>query len=220
MYISEVKATFIEALRTAFDPAHPFKIARSLNISGEFPEKETDFPGVWVSFSPDPETRSVGINHREIVVDDDGGEREVHRWRGSGRILMTVHAFSSLHRDRLVDELLRIIAFTDSSPYVARFRRDVEQNDFIGISAKWDTATIMGITESSGTPWGSSDMVYEGTIAMDIECSYFPEQMENGGGLIRISRIVAKGYVEGGPKPVFDEAGVDNHPADADDGWT
>ncbi len=218
MYIAGVKTAFIEALRAAFDAAYPVKRMREIGVHHEFPEVEADYPGIWVSFTPDPETRSVGIDHTEVVVYEDGEERIVRRWRGGGVLMLTAHAFTALQRDLMLDELLRVIAFHDSHPAVTRFREKITANDFIAINAKWDSAVLMGITESRGTPWGSDDMVYEGTVAMDIECSYIPEQLSQGGGLVRISRIVAKGYAEGQPKPVFDEPGVDT-PGDEESGW-
>lgn len=218
MYIAGVKAAFIEALRATFDTAYPIKKMRGIHVHHEFPEAEADYPGVWVSYTPDPEVRSVGINHKEVVVEPDGEERLVRRWYGSGTVMLTVHAFTALQRDLMLDELLRVVAFFDSHLAIKRFHDKIQSNDFIAINAKWDTAVLMGLSESRGTPWGSDDMVYEGTVAIDIECSYVPERLENGGGLIHISRIIAKGSPEGQPKPVFDEPGVDT-PGDDESGW-
>ena len=223
MFIAGVKTAWIEALRLVFDKSHPIPEMRGMHVSSEYPETSDEFPGFWVTFVPDPEVRSVGIDHQEIFVHHDGREQIVHRWRGSGTIMITAHAFTALQRDKMIDELIRVIAFGDPEhePGIARMRTSIEHNDLIGIAAQWDRAVIMGVTESQGTPWGTEEWVAEGTVSVDLNAFFIPDPMPSSGGktLIPLSAIVVKGSTYDEPLPIFADPLVDDHPADANHGW-
>lgn len=160
------KATAIEAMRQTFDSDFVEPDFRSIKISLEYPVSPQDYPSIWVDFEPLGSLSIVGIGHSEFV-DADGGTNEMYRWRFAGHLTFTAVAMTSLERDRLIDSLIKVFAFSRANGLTA-FRQTIEAGTLIALNADFDQVELRGFSTSSGTPWGTDEMIYEGTVAMEI----------------------------------------------------
>lgn len=208
MYIQKLKSAVVEALKTTFaDNAYPEEDFRDTTVSIEFPTEEQHFPSVWVDWEPTGEVTSAGIGHVEYV--DAGGDtfQPVYRWRFQGYVTFTAVAMASWERDRLVDELLRILALGDAHPSTAAFRSSIQSNDFLAMNFSFGQVAQRGFAASPGTPWGSADVVYEATLA--IECvGEFVSEVNEENTLAKITAITVTPYTQSEGDPT------------APDGWS
>lgn len=206
MYLVRLKTIAVDAMRQTLDSDYVEPDLRNLAVSIEFPVARQDYPSVWVAFSPEGSLEPVGVGHVEHDDQgDEGGLRAYHRWRFQGYLSYTAVALTSLERDRMYDELVRIMAFGQEYPQTAEFRAAIEDNEFIALNIDFDQIGHGPITETPGTPWGSDDMVYEATVTM--EC--FGEFVSDGSAtLAAITGLVVIPYAEG-----------EADPTDPDGGW-
>lgn len=185
MFLLETKTLVLEALKSVFNEDYPVADFRAIWSGMEYPADKANYPGIWVDFTPTAPLQSAGIGHVEYVTSDSGGVRKATRWRFAGNLTFTVTALSSLERDRLVDELIKVLAFGSENPATAPFRQMLEVNDLIALSVQWDTFSLPGKDESPGTPWGTPEVVYEHTVSLDCEGSFVSEA--SGAALVPLS---------------------------------
>lgn len=170
MFVTHARTVVVEAFRAALEgTTHPGLAGKKLWVGKDFPAVSTNYPGVWVEFSPNGGVQSGGIGHVEFRVNETAQVVQGTRWRFSGTITATAVALTSLERDALADELLRMVAFRDEHPGLAILRDHVVDNDLLNINAQWDKATLTAFGDSSGTPWGTDDPVYE--VTLSLSCS-------------------------------------------------
>jgi hypothetical protein len=121
-----------------------------------------------MDFDPGTELKIVGIGHDEYVPGPGGiGSNTLYRWAFSGYLTFTVVALSSLERDRLFDAVVRVMAFSKATS-VGAFRTILERGDLIAMNADFDEIELRGFSAAAGTPWGTDEMMYEGTVAMEV----------------------------------------------------
>lgn len=168
MYLEQTKAMLTIAMRNTFDADYVNPHFRSLPISIEYPEKRQDYPGIWVDFEPVGDLEIVGINHAEYVVQSGGTARRHTRWRFQGYATYTVVAMSSRERDSLYDEVVRIFAFGAEHATTKAYREAIEDNTLIAMNMDFGTISPRGFAASPGTPWGTEEIIYEATVAMDV----------------------------------------------------
>lgn len=210
MYIVPLKGAIVEALRATFNRSYPESDFASIWCSIEFPVEQAAYPGIWVQFDDTEEVSIAGIGHLETVLDEQGVERVVTRSRFGGVITMTCVALSSLERDRLYDEMIRMLLFARAEPEVSAFRALIEQNDLIAINVDFDKVRAVGDAAAPGTPWGTEEMLYERSVAINV----IGEFVSSYGVLYRLSQIIELGYAVGSPEPAF----PDNPPETLDPG--
>lgn len=168
-YLTVLKTALVQALRECFDADYPEEDFRNILASIEFPEDEQSYPSIWVSYSDTAPLISAGIDHHEFTTPNDAGfVRRFTRWRFTGTAQFTVVALSSLERDRLYDELVRVIAFARESDQVPEFRSYIEANEFVAMNGNFDEITIGGNSAAPGTPWGTDEYIYEITLNLDV----------------------------------------------------
>lgn len=137
-------------------------------MSLEYPVQPQEYPSIWIDFEPLGNLSIVGIGHDEYV--DTGVISQSHtlyRWRFAGHLSFTAVAMSSLERDRLVDSLISVFAFSRSNG-LTRFRQVIEGGELIALNADFDQVEMRGFSASAGTPWGTDEMMYEGTVVIEI----------------------------------------------------
>lgn len=205
MYVVPLKGAIVEALRATFTNGYPEADFSNLWCSIEFPMDKSNYPGIWVQYDDTEEVSIAGIGHTEVVLDEQGSERTVTRSRFGGVITMTCVALSSLERDRLYDELIRMLLFARVEPQVSTFRTLIEQNDLVAMNVDFDKVRAAGDAAAPGTPWGTEEMLYERSVAINV----IGEFISSYGTLYRLSKIIELGYPEGTPEPAFPD-----HPAE------
>lgn len=171
MYLTLTKSLVVTALRTVFasDTVNPN--FADITVSIEYPLDRQSYPSVWVNYDDTDELMIASIDHREYVRDEEHGElHEVTRWLFAGTVSLTVVALSSLERDALYDELVRIFAFARVEKQDPQFRNLIEVNDLIVLYVNWDELRPHGDAAAPGTPWGSEDeVIYERSLGFDVE---------------------------------------------------
>lgn len=170
-YLVHLKTALVEAIKQTFDQDYPEADFRDIWTSIEYPVQPQNFPGIWVDYEDNGEVHIAGINHVEFSTPVDGAYRRYTRWRFTGYAQFTVMALSSLERDRLYDELVRVLAFGNyfaDNPAINKFRNYVENNEFIAMNMDFDQIDPTGNAASPGTPWGTDEIVYERTINMEL----------------------------------------------------
>lgn len=201
MYLVYLKTAITEALQATFDSNYPDEDWRNIRVSIEYPMDAQNYPGIWINYDDTDPLEIAGINHREIVLNDSGAH-EVTRWRFFGTISMTIAALSSLERDRLYDQVVRVIAFSQvEESGISEFRDIIETNDFLGINLNYDVLRPSGDAASPGTPWGSNEVIYERTLSIDVIGEFVSDPETNT--LVILSQVQTQGYIEGEPAPQF-----------------
>lgn len=202
MYLVPVKTAVTEALRSVFTSTYPEPDFRSVNISIEYPVKEADYPGLWVQYEDTDDLVTAGIGHVEYVASNGGQSfTPVHRWKFKGVITITISALSSLERDRLYDEVVKVFAFGQENTDLRVFRDKIETNDLIGMNANFDDLRPFGDTAAAGTPWGTDEMLYEKSLSFDLIGEFIGDP--NSATLVPLSSVQIIDYVEGTTEPKF-----------------
>lgn len=209
MYLSPLKATLVEALRAHFSATYVNRDFANVEISLEYPRDKSNYPGIWVNYEDAGELEKAGIDQREYVADDTGIYHEVTRWRFTGTPSLTIGALTSWERDRLYDEVVRMIAFAGlEGPNSSIFREHLETNDFIAVNGNFDVLTPSGEAASPGTPWGSDEIIYEKTLTFDVIGEFVSDPTTNS--LAVLSDVQTMGVRQGEPAPNFPDDAVQN----------
>lgn len=195
MYITAVKALGIEALQTVFDEQYPVAEFRGLHSSLEYPLKSVDLPEVWVRYTDSAPLRRSGVSHIEdIDLSTNTRVNPYTRWRFQGSWEFVVVALSSLERDRVYDELISVVAFAQVDSLRGRFRAYVEGNNLLDVTLNTDEIETNGEDAQPGTPWGTDEVVYERTLAIDMVGDFASDPQT--GILVPLSQINVIGTVD------------------------
>jgi hypothetical protein len=101
---------------------------------------------------------------------------------------MTAVAMTSLERDRVYDELVRVVAFSNEDGIVGRFKNTIASNDLIAANLNVDKIDAQGNAAAPGTPWGTDEMMYEKSLNLEIIGEFVPDAAT--GTLINLSSII------------------------------
>ena len=167
-YLTVLKTALVEGIKVVFDQDYPEPDFRGIHASIEYPVEQTDYPVIWVDYSDTAALQIAGIHHREKgpVSADGTSQRIFTRWKFTGYASFTVVALTSLERDRLYDEIVRVMAFGQVVDNVSDFRPYVTINDVLELNFDFDTFTV-GVNASALTQLGGpSDTDSERTIHM------------------------------------------------------
>ena len=202
MYLTRLKTMLKEALDVTFDADYPEVDFRNIHCSLEYPVEPQNYPGIWVDYEDTQPVQTVGVDHSEIDIDN---QQKIRRWKFAGYATYTVVALTSLERDRLFDELVRVLAFGDTLGATQEFRQYIERNEFIAANFDFDQVEIRGNAAAPGTPWGSDEIIYERTINMEVIGEFVSDS--HTGLLVPLSAInllPATLYFDEGAEPVED----------------
>ena len=169
-WMSRLLTVLNKATRETFDGSYPvedFAGEDKLWVGTEFPLAESQYPGIWIDFDPTGELQTVGIGHKE-TIEVDHVVHPIRRWRFSGYATFTVATLSNFQRARLLDEVVKVMAFGDMDDARNTFRSIIQENDYLGMNFDFDQVGIVGKSEITPTPWGSDDVIYE--ISARMEC--------------------------------------------------
>lgn len=186
MYLTPLKTGLTMAVRKTFNEDYPEEKLRGLKVGIEYPIEPEDYPGVWVNFV-EALLQVAGIDHVEI--NEDG--TRVLRWRFEGHASYTIAAMSSLERDLIFDELVKVVAFARSSEATNVFRKYVETNNLIAMTIDFDQIEVAGDQAVPGTPWETDEMIYERSLGMQV-IGEFTTNVDTG-TLVPLTRITIQG---------------------------
>lgn len=196
MYLVVLKTALVNALEKTFDSEYPEVDFRNVKVGIEYPMDQSSYPGLWINYDDTEPLTTAGIDHREYFLDPDlGTTHEVTRWRFGGTITITCVALTSLERDRLFDEVVRIFAFSRESQAVGEFRDLVENNDLVAMNINFDDLNPSGDNVAQGTPWMTDEFIYEKSLSMDCIGEFVSRPGSRA--LVPLSAVEFIGYPEG-----------------------
>lgn len=200
MYLTNLLTLAVMAVRETFDSEYVEEDFRRLWCGLEYPADQANYPGVWVDYLPTTNIQAAGIAHVEYTpAAPDGSRRRFSRWRYAGQIQLTIVTLSSLERARLVDEVVKVVAFGRENPSRSRFISMVESNDLIGCQVQLDRIGVSSKDESPGTPWGTDEVIYEQTVVLDCEGEFISDGTD--ASLVPLSSVQVQEYRAGETVP-------------------
>lgn len=207
MYLVPLKTLLVTALQQTFDDDYPESEWRNIKVGIEYPVEPQHYPGVWVDFDDTDPLTIAGVGHFE-VEETDSGPVQVTRWKFTGYVSLTIVALTSYERDRLYDEVVRVLAFGLQESATSDFRRTIERNPYIAANCDFDTIQPRGNNAAQGTPWGTDEIIYERSLNFQVIGEFVPNVTT--GQLYRLSEIR---LVEA--RPYSGPAGEDAFPEDS-----
>lgn len=202
MYLTSIKTLFTTAMQQVFNQSYIDPAFQDLYISIEYPVDRTNYPGVWVDFEPEGDLASTSIDRymQPPVVEDLNNGQPYQLFYYAGYVTFTAVSLSSLQRDLLVDELIRIMAFPTDNPGTNTYRQNIENNEYIACTANWDKIGQRGFAATPGTPWGSNEVIYEATLAQECIGQFMvtPNQQ-----FIKLTQLIVAPTVESTPLTSF-----------------
>lgn len=166
MFLVPLKTLLTDAMKVTFDEDYPVAQFQNLKVSIEFPIERTDFPSIWVDFEMAGQLQNAGVAHQELAVGNTT-VGTLSRWRFQGYAVFTIFAFTSLERDLLFDEVLKVLAFGKEVSATAVFRNYIENNDLIACNFDFDQVAMGQMSTTPGTPWGTDELMYEVSVRME-----------------------------------------------------
>lgn len=209
MYLIALKTMIVDALRQTFDAEYPEADFRNAYVSIEYPVEQQSYPSIWVDYDDTAPLRRAGIDHLETQTLSGAGwngadiVQQFTRWEFHGVLSLTVVALTSLERDRLYDEIIRVIAFGAQDAATGQFRDLVEDNDFLAANINFDTIEPRGNAAAPGTPWGTDEIIYERGINLDILGEFLADEVT--GSLVPLSAIQVTAAEDLNADPDLDE---------------
>lgn len=165
MYLVHLKTMVVNGLLQTFGDQYPNEKFRNVHVGIEYPVDEQAYPGIWVDYEDTAPLTRAGVDHQEIA---GPGLLPQSRFRFEGTFSFTIVALTSLERDALYDELVRVIAFGTENSDTVQFRRYVEDNPLIAANINTDEIQAHGNAAAPGTPWGTDEIIYERGITVDV----------------------------------------------------
>lgn len=189
-YLTLLKALVVQAMKNVFDDEYPVTEFQSVHVSIEYPIDKMNYPGIWVDYSDTGDLVIAGVDHKEYnpATNTNEGVVPFTRWKFQGYVSYTIAALTSLERDRLYDEVVRILAFGKFNPVLSRFREYIEANPLMAANMNFDKISPQGNASAPGTPWGTDEIIYERTLNMEIIGEFVSDN--SSGVLLPLSAIV------------------------------
>lgn len=203
MYLTSLLTLVVESVQRTFNEDYPEIDFRDLWCSLEYPEERANYPGIWVGYSPTTNIQNAGLAHVEFTPPDGGGARRPYsRWRYAGQIQLTCVTLSSLERARLIDEVVKVVAFGRENVVRSEFIHFIETNDLIACQVMLDRIGVGTPNESPGTPWGTDEVLYEQTVVLDCQGEFISDGTD--AALVPLSQIDTTPYRHEGDYPSGD----------------
>lgn len=201
MYVVPLLTTLTKAMRETFDEDYAKDEFTAPGIGVDFPIKRENYPAIWIDFSPSAPTQIAGVDHKEDEVLNGGYIQQKTRWTFAGQVTFTVLTMSSFERYRLIDEVIRVLAFGKERDETATFRQIIEDNQYIAMNYNADQIDLSGFSATQGTPWGSSDFIYEATAAIGVQGEYMNDNATGRLAILERIDVYAYNDQEEDPKP-------------------
>lgn len=204
MYVAPLKTLLVEAIQGTFDSVYPEAKFRSIHASLEYPVDAQNYPSLWIDYEDTQPLMRAGVAHVETKSPVNGTTvNPFTRWRFQGYVSVTTVALTSLERDELFDEVVRVVAFGNEDTIIGRFKDRIANNDLIAANLQTDKIDVRGSAAAPGTPWGTDELIYERSLNLEIIGEFVPDP--NTGTLVPLSRIevIANEFLPGDPGNPF-----------------
>ncbi len=204
MYMAQLITLLTQAVRDTFNSNYPITEFQNVHTSPEFPILRADYPAIWIDFEPTQPLHTSGIDQFLYTAPDENNVVHAFKtWLFQGYATFTIMALSSLERDRLFDEVVKMFAFSQLNPQLNIFRTTIENNEWIATNIDFDQIQQRGKSASAGTPWGSDEILYEITAA--VQCiGQFNSDLSTGEFILLDQVQFVSTELPDGPTDTFD----------------
>lgn len=225
MFVSAVKIAVIEAFRAIWyenqnvgQEAHETRLDLTPNdapvprrVTIDYPEEAANWPFILVQFHP-KNVGWTGIDPDEIVdaaADEfdtpsaNPSFRLIRQGRFDASIQLQIMSETSGERDRIWDNLIKIILMGRKREATSRFFDRIENNGLVGLTVMEGTIDMVGDTISMGTPWSQEALSYEATISFDVTGVFYADEFDEE--LVTLKTARAYGYISNPDYPAGDE---------------
>ena len=128
----------MKAVTKTFDDEYPVEQYQNLYASISYPEKAADYPSIWVTFDV-ASLAPVGVDTKQYAPVDSGFQM-FKTWQYTGNASFVITALTSLERDEIFDEMVRVIAFGSGIPE-ERASSNHARNCFTGSGSRSDSVS-------------------------------------------------------------------------------
>ena len=180
--------------------AHTYNPQLTLNdkplprrITVEYPEEAHDWPFILVQVRPSI-VEWTGIMPDEVVdaanygtatdysttVDPSPPEAPQYKLIRQGRFeascMLQIMALSSEERDRIWDNLVKLVMMGRKRSATNNFYTTLENHDLVGLTIMEGSIDAVGDTISMGTPWDPELLSYEASIQFNMVGTFFADE--------------------------------------------
>jgi hypothetical protein len=159
------KRSVILALKEAIGADSPDPILAKLagNVEMEYPAEPAKYPGIWVQFSMRKIERSGISDIKRTVL---GEPYMLGMYEGS--VTLSIVALSSLERDRISDQIVKLFLFRETNETSALFFNRLQTQSLINFTVNQDSLNPSGQTVTIGAPWQQDLLVYEDGYSFNL----------------------------------------------------
>lgn len=197
-YLRVIKTGAVDALNRAFRIAYPEPDdaggVQAPFVSIDYPVDPGSYPGIWVDFET-AMLQTAGIDHTEMLADGT----VLTRWRFQGWAVFTTVALNSNECDAIYDQLVALTAYAAQSEVPSTFREVIDANGLVTTTWSYDTIEGRGQSAAPGTPWGTTEIIYERGIALKVIGEFVTSPAAPTYELVPLSKIIitAQEQIEG-----------------------
>lgn len=207
MFVVATKMAIVEAFRSIWydnqnvgQENHDLQLDLTPNdspiprrVTIDYPEEEQNWPFILVQVRPTI-VRWTGVMPDETF---NAGTEEVPEWvrirQGyfEATCMLQIMALSSGERDRIWDNLIKIILMGRKRSATSRFWESIETNGLVGITVNEGQIGMIGDTISMGAPWetGAETLTYEASIEFDMVGTFFGDEYNENLVSLRTAQV-------------------------------
>lgn len=138
-------------------------------ITVEYADEEQDWPFILVQISPSV-VQWTGITPDEVFETGDPNFPLVKVREGyfEATVMLSIYALSSESRDRMYDNMLKVVMMGRKNAATKDFFTSLENQDLIGMTVMEAEVSPVGDSISVGTPWNSEQIAYEASVQFQV----------------------------------------------------
>lgn len=164
-------------------------------ITVEYPEEAEDWPTILVQIRPSI-VEWTGIGGDEVIdaslssgqptidrsTEDDPTPNEnpsfklIRQGRFEASCMLQVLALTSMERDRMWDNLVKLLLMGRKKSSTANFFTTLETHDLVGVTIMEGTIRPVGDSMGVGTPWDPELLTYEAAVEFDMVGTFYADE--------------------------------------------
>lgn len=162
-------------------------------ITVEYPEESQDWPFIlvqvrpsvieWTGISPDEIVDAANPNPEiDYSIDTDPAVPEAPEYKSirQGRFeatcMLQVMALTSEERDRIWDNLVKLIMMGRKRTATNNFYTTLAHHDLVGLTVMEGSIDAVGDTISMGTPWDPELLSYEASVQFNMVGTFYADE--------------------------------------------
>jgi len=205
--------------------AHTYNPQLTLNdkplprrITVEYPEESQDWPFILVQVRPsvvewtgimpdevvDAANFSDSIDHSTTAdspAPDAPSYKLIRQGRFEATCMLQIFALSSEERDRIWDNLVKLIMMGRKRSATNNFYTTLENHDLVGLTIMEGSVDAVGDTISMGTPWDPELVSYEAAVQFSMLGTFYADEYTEDLVPLKSAKVYEYIDYEGGSEP-------------------